>query len=118
MMLHWKSTTDTSQADFLPGECILDKINLRCLAPVSDSLPYVIAQTACSTDRDSHGANLFVLLLCYQSTNIRLAGVHLHARTWRMDLLDTARSSNEEKYLEYIATFLHAEDLGLSLIHI
>jgi len=29
-----------------------------------------------------------------------------------MDFLDTARSSNEEKYLEYIATFLHAEDLG------
>ena len=78
-MLHSKSTNDISQAGFLPRECILHKIDLRCLAPVSHGLSHVIAETACSTDRHSHGADLLVLLLCHQCTNIGLAGVHLHA---------------------------------------
>ena len=95
----------------LPGEGLLEDVNLRVRAPVANRLADVVGETASAADTDGHGADLPLLLLLDQSTNVGLTREHLHAGTGRVDLLGAARAGDKEQDAEDIATLLHAEDL-------
>jgi hypothetical protein len=95
----------------LPREGFLAEVNIPLPLAAAHGAAQVVCETASTTDANTRGANALLHFLVDESLDVGLAGKHLHAGAWRMDLFGAPRSGDEEEDLENLAPSGHGQNL-------
>lgn len=92
----------------LPRERLLDEIDVGSILAVSNSQANLITESARTTDCNSHGTNLVLLLHTQESVDVGSSREHLNSRRGAVDFLGRARLADEEHDSENIPSLVHA----------